>query len=242
MPESKRKFTSLGSMFSDLQMADRKPHRSVQLIRCVNVHVPTNILSQCVATSNMLEKLVDVRPPARAALPALTPAGFARGPLEEQNPEPQGRWLGVLSVQLEARLPMTLPKQFFHCLLQQQLGGLFGVHIAMQATSQNSTVIGQELSEKFEVSEPRVVRELGGAWGSELVVLGMVGEVWWRTAKLAMAGKTLAGQNLRTVARESKTTDRNSGSATKGNGCRTSEQAKLQDGRVGAERHLKAKT
>ncbi|KAH9017094.1 hypothetical protein EDB83DRAFT_2438222 [Lactarius deliciosus] len=77
MPESKRKFVhDLAAVYRmDSQMVDREPHRSVQLIRRIDTRVPTNILSQSVATGSTLGKLADLRAPARTALPTPTPAG-----------------------------------------------------------------------------------------------------------------------------------------------------------------------
>jgi transcriptional repressor NF-X1 len=58
----------------DIQMVDREPHRSVQLIRRIDTRVPANLLSQAsTTTGSTLGKLADLRAPARV-LPAAAPA------------------------------------------------------------------------------------------------------------------------------------------------------------------------
>ncbi|KAI0000621.1 hypothetical protein BJV74DRAFT_876894 [Russula compacta] len=83
MPESKRKFVhDLAAVYrTDVQMVDREPHRSVQLIRRIDTRVPENLLSQSPsATASTLGKLADLRAPARASPAAATLASFTGPP------------------------------------------------------------------------------------------------------------------------------------------------------------------
>src|SRR5260221_10171477 len=60
----------------DTQMVDREPHRSVQLIRRIDIRIPPNLLSQSSSTSTTLGKLADLRAPARTS-PAAAPVSTA---------------------------------------------------------------------------------------------------------------------------------------------------------------------
>lgn len=78
----------------DSQMVDREPHRSVQLIRRIDTRIPANLLSQTVVTSGTLGKLADLRAPARAALPASSPAPTPAG---SGSPRVSRGWNSVLA-------------------------------------------------------------------------------------------------------------------------------------------------
>ena len=77
-------------------MVDREPHRSVQLIRRIDTRAPANLLSQTIVTTttSTLGKLADLRAPARAALPASSPA---QTPAGSGSPRVNRGWNSVLA-------------------------------------------------------------------------------------------------------------------------------------------------